>query len=86
MTQQESSPEGVAKRERLDARDAQFVEFLDGTPEFESVKPLVEPPLDITRSMLQLLNMRDETVIVHEPDKRGHTTVGTRRGAERGAR
>jgi hypothetical protein len=60
------------KRPNLAERDAKLSAVLDQDPSFESVRPLMEPPLEITRSMLSLLNMRDETVIVYEPSVPGH--------------
>ncbi len=41
--------------------------FLNKEPVFEEVKPLLEPPLEITRDSLRLLNVVDETIIVHDP-------------------
>lgn len=62
----QADSEPVPRRPDLAARDAKLSAFLDQQPDFESVRPLIEPPLEITRSMLSLLNMRDETVIVYE--------------------
>jgi hypothetical protein len=44
--------------------DAQIKTFLSQEPVFEEVSQVIDPPLEITRSMLRLLNMVDETVIV----------------------
>jgi hypothetical protein len=45
---------------------ARMTEFLTSEPAFEVASPLIDPPLEITRSMLRLLNMVDETVIVND--------------------
>jgi hypothetical protein len=47
--------------------DVHTAELLRQEPTFETVARVVDPPLEITRSMLRLLNMVDETVIVHDP-------------------
>jgi hypothetical protein len=38
----------------------------DSQPEFEPVRPLLNPPLEITRDMLRLLNMVDENITIHD--------------------
>lgn len=52
-------------------------------PVFENVRPMLEPPLEITRSFLRGLCMVDETVIVHEtPSARGKRSSRARRESE----
>ena len=52
--------------------------FLKAEPQFENVEPLLESPLEITRSMLRLLNMMDETVIIHDDDAPEHNSIRRR--------
>lgn len=41
--------------------------FRNQEPRFEDAQPMLDPPLEITRDMLRLLNVVDETIIVHDP-------------------
>jgi hypothetical protein len=52
-----------AKVKSAEAPDA----FCNQEPQYEAAQPMLSPPLEITRDMLRLLNVVDETIIVHDP-------------------
>lgn len=47
------------------ARRIRRFTFRSKYPEFETVVARLNPPLEITRDMISVLNMVDETVIIH---------------------